>query len=330
MSAAGAGPRGGPPGPQDPRRALRAARLRLLAGRALIGLYPEPWRTRYGAELGALLEDDAPRAGGLASLFTGAARAHLRPRSTWRGTTSPRARMRLSVGAVFAAWIVLSMMGIGFQKVTEGGAYEQAMHSHPLLSFAHDAIIAGALLGAAAIAVAGLPLLWQAAARALARRDARLASLLALPLLGVLGFVGVARLLGALAPARHGGFPAAFVLATGLPWALAGIACAAVCALAPRPVMRRIAPSRAALRRASYATIPLLAAMAAITLALIAYAVELYVRAPSLAAEASGPIGASSGAMLAAGCAVAALSTALASLASARALRAARLPAAAS
>jgi hypothetical protein len=28
----------------------------------LLALYPEPWRTRYGGEMDALLEDDPPRA----------------------------------------------------------------------------------------------------------------------------------------------------------------------------------------------------------------------------------------------------------------------------
>jgi hypothetical protein len=325
MSAPGAGP-----APRSERPQARRARLRALAGRALLVLYPEPWRTRYGAEMGALLEDDPPRARGLASLLRGAARAHLRPRGTWRGTASARARMRLSVGAAFACWIAISLMGMSFQKLTEGSAYEQAMHSHVLLSFAHEAIMAGALLGAIAIALAGLPLLWQASARALAERDLRLASLLALPPLALLGLLGITRLLAALAPAGHGRFAAAFVLGAGLPWVLASIACATVCALVPRPVMRRIAPSRATLRRASYATIPLLAGMAAITLSLTAYAIVLYLRAPALAAEASGPLGASSGAMLAAGCVVAAISTALAALAASRALHAARLPSAAS
>jgi hypothetical protein len=302
-----------------------AARLRVLAGHALLALYPEPWRTRYGSEMGALLEDDPPRAGGLASLLGGAARAHLRPRSTWQGAASPGTRMRLSVGAVFACWIVLAVLGISFQKVTEGSPYTAAAHGHPLLSLAHDAIIAGALLGAASIALAGLPLLWLAATRAIVDRDVRLTLMLALPPFTVLALVGLTRLLALLAPSRRGGFPAGFVLGTGLPWMLASFACAAVCALAPRAVLRRIAPTRRALRRASHAVVPLLAAMVTITLALIAYAIALYARAPTLAGGASGPLGASSGAMLTGGCVLASTTTALAALAGARALRAASL-----
>jgi hypothetical protein len=305
------------------------AALRRGAGARLLGLYPEPWRARYRAEMLALLEDDPPGARGLASLITGAARAHLRPAASAPLSASPAARMRLSLGGAFACWIALSLMGLGFQKVTEDGAFTAAAARHPLLSLAHGAIIAGAILGAAAIAVGGLPLLWAALARAVASRDRRLGSLLALPAGAVLCLALLTRLLAAAAPARDNGFPAGFVLSAGLPWVLLSIACAAVCALTPRLVMRRIAPSRRLLRCASFAALPLLAAMCLVTVGLSAYAVALYADAPAAAAAASGPLGESSGAMLLGHSLVSLLSTAVAALCAARAYRAARSPAAA-
>jgi len=293
-------------------------RLRGLAGRLLIELYPEHWRARYRAEMSALIEDDPPGLRGLASLLGGAADAHLRPGSA---AVSPQARMRLSISGMFAAWIALSVVGAGFQKATEEAAFSSAADRHPALAVAHDAILAGAVLGAAAIALGGLPLLWQALRQARVTRDARLAGLLALAPLSILVFAGLTWLAVALAPARGGGFPLGFVLGALAPWILAGLACAATCAIAPRLVLARVAVSPGSLRRAFLAGVALTLAMTLITAALLAYDVALGLQSPDLFARAGGPIGAGTGTMLAAGVLAAALCTALALLSAARARR---------
>jgi hypothetical protein len=299
----------------------RGGRPTAALGRLLVSVYPEPWRERYRAEMLALLEDDPPGVAGLASLLAGAAEAHLHSRQAWRGDSPPQARMRLSVGAIFCGWIALSLMGAGFQKETEN--FSAAAHRHPLLVLAHGAILAGALLGAAAIAVGGLPLLWQAIAQAYRRRDGRLAALLALPALAVLAFGGATWLLIAVAPARDGGFPATFVLAVGLPWTLAAITCALVCALVPRAVLRRVECTQGSLRLASRAGTTLALAMCAVTFALILYELSLCLQAPAQAGEATGPLGASVGATLAGHCLLAAIASAAALLSAVRARRAA-------
>jgi len=282
------------------------------AGRLLLNAYPEAWRERYREEMLALLDDDPPGVRGLASLLVGAADAHLRPQASWSERASALARMRLSVGAIFACWIAVSLAGVGFQRTIEDERFLTAAHRHILLAGAEDAIVAGALIGALAVAWGGLPLLWRAVRLAVARRDRRLARLLALPPLAVAGFVGVSRLLVALAPARHGAFPATFVLAAGAPWLVCAIACAAVCALTPPAVLRRVLPSRAELRRASAAGVVLSLAMCLVTGALLVYVLVLCLQAPALSATTTGPLGTSTAVLLAAQCLLATSAAALA------------------
>jgi hypothetical protein len=303
---------------------LRALRLRRAAGRVLVALYPEAWRERYRSEVLGLIDDDPPSVGGLASLLLGAGDAHLHPQRSWRHEISPLARVRLSVGAIFCCWIALSLQGASFQKLTEDQPFAGVEAHHRLLAAAHDAILAGALLGAGAIALAGLPLLWQALAQVRAERDWRLAAMLCLPLLAVGCFGAETWLLLAVAPARDGGFPATFVLGAGLPFVLGAIACALVCALTPRMVLRRIGASRRLLRRAALASIPLVLAMCVITVGLTVYEISLSLQAPGAAGAGNGPLGNSTQATLAVGCALATIATGLALLGSTRARRAAR------
>jgi hypothetical protein len=264
----------------------------------LVGLYPELWRERYREEMLVLLDDDPPGARGLATMLLGAADAHLRPRSSWSSGASRQASMRLSLGGMFSCWIALSLAGIGFQKDTEDPAFATASARHPLLGLAHAAVLAGACLGAASIAAGGLPLLWQALLTTIARRERRLALLVVSPVLGVALMGAFTALLLAIAPSRGGGFPASFVLEILLPWTLAIYACALLCALVPRAVLRRIEVSPSSMRRACLAGGPLAVAMCLIAAGLVLYAPAMWLGEPGLAGRATGPYGASTGAML--------------------------------
>jgi hypothetical protein len=296
--------------------------LRGRVGRLLVEFYPEPWRGRYRAEILALIDDDPPTPRGLGSLLVGAADAHLHPRRAGAGTVSAHDRMRLSVGATFCCWILVSLAGAGFQKETEDGVFQDAAAHHPLLGLAHGAIVAGAALGTTAIAIGGLPLLGQAARQAYDQRDRRLAALLALPPAAILSFVALTWLLIALASPVRPHPRGASALAILAPWWLGGLACAITCAAVPKLVLRRTAPSARSLRRASLAAVPLALAMAAITLALALYDLSLALLAPGLAAQSSGPLWPSTGVTLAAGAAVAAAGTSLALVSAVRGCRA--------
>ena len=296
-----------------------AARARL--GRLLLALYPEPWRARYGEELGALLEDDPPGAHGLASLLFGAVDAHLRPQRCWRRTLAAADAMRLSVGALFGCWIAISLAGSTFAKETEH--YDAIEHMHPLLSGARDAMTAGAAIGSLAIALGGAPLVWQALVTALRRRDRRLLALLLSPALAAALLVGLAAALAALAPAREHGFPARFVLELLVPVTIAALAVALVCALAPKAVMRHARPPARLLRLAAWSGQVLTGAILLVTGGLLVYVPALWTAPGSVGADPSGPFGASTRAMLCLASAGAVLDCAAALLASGRARRAA-------
>lgn len=291
-----------------------------LLGRRLLALYPEAWRARYREEVLALMDDDPPTPGGLASLLLGAADAHLRPRSTWLSSSPPQTRMRLSVGAMFACWIALSLAGAAFAKETEGPAFALAGGQHLLLALSRWAIILGAAAGACAIAVGGLPLLAQALVAARRERDLRQAGLLALAP-GALSAFAVLTLAIAARARVH---PAAVTAGPAIlgPWLAAGLACAVLCALAPRLVMRRARPCTRALRRACLAGWALVAAMALVSAGLACYDLALLTLAPGLAAQ-SGPWP-STGLVLALAAALAGLSSVLALLSAGRAHSAAR------
>ncbi|HXD55951.1 MAG TPA: hypothetical protein VN618_14440 [Solirubrobacteraceae bacterium] len=293
---------------------------RARLGGALVALYPEPWRDRYSEEMRALLEDDPPGARGLASLLAGAARAHVRPQRCWRADLAPATAMRLSVGALFACWMLVSLAGSAFAKLTEH--MDPVEHVHPLLSAARGMVTAGAALGAAAVAIGGLPLLWQALSTAVRRRDRRLVGLLASPALAGCLLFALAAVLATAAPSRHGGFPAGFVLGLLVPLALGTCACALVGALAPKAVMRRAEPPLALLRLAAWAGQALTVAIALVALGLSVYVPALW-SAVGAGRAPSGPLGLSTGVtlVLALGAALTAVGPAL--LAAGRARRAA-------
>jgi hypothetical protein len=267
-------------------------------GRALLRLYPEPWRMRYRDEMTALLEDDPPGTWSLATLVLGAARAHLRPEPALRASAGRETLMRLAVSGMFAAWIAISLAGIGFQKDTEGPSFVQAAARHPLLGLGYDLVVAGACVGAISVTLGGLPLLWQALIAVKARRDSRLTLLIALPAIAAATLVAVTLMLAAFAPSRHGGFPAAFVLEILTPWTIAIYISALVCALVPGAVLRRIDPSPRALRRACLAGLALAAAMGLVASGIVLYTVSLWVTAPQLVTQQTGPYGAGTGLML--------------------------------
>jgi hypothetical protein len=297
---------------------MSTQRARIRVGRRLLALYPEAWRDRYGEEMRALLEDDPPRLRGLASLLGDAADANVRPQRCWRGDLSPA--MRLSVGGLFACWMVVSVAGSAFAKLTEH--MDATEHAQPLLSSARALITSGAAIGAAAIAIGGLPLVWHALEEVVRRRDRRLALVFASPALAGGLLLTLAALLTAVAPSRHNGFPVAFVLALLLPATVGALAGALTCALAPKAVMRRTQPPVAMLRLAAWAG-------QALTVAIVLVAAGLAVYVPALwsasvaGTAASGPFGLSTRLTLIFALAAAVVAVGPALLAASRARRAA-------
>lgn len=285
--------------------------MRRLAA-LLTGLYPQAWRERYGEEMAALLEDVPLDARALASLVRGALGAHLRGGAP--------VRLGNSVSAAFACFILFALAGAGFAKETEDHAFALAGRHHPLLGISHAVVLGGSLVAAVAVALGGLPLLAHAALVAWRERRRDLGLLLALPPAAIGAFASLTAVLLALGPAPRGAGKAV-VLAL---WWLAGGACAACCALAPRLVLARVATPPALLARALRMAVVLEAAMIAMTLATATYAVGLGVQARALGGQSGGPLWPTTTLALACAGAGMALASGLAAVTTLRGMRALR------
>ena len=258
---------------------------RRLSQLALL-LYPLAFRRRYGEEMRALLDQEPARAPIAVDLLRGALAAHLHPRPALANLVGPADRVRASASGVLACWVAFSAAGFGFYKTTEEAAFRAAGHAHPLLGAAHLVISAIAILASAAIALAALPLI--AAALVRARRSPRLRPVLALPALAVAIFAGLTAALALLARSRP---PTSVGSGAFIVWAIAGLACGAVCAAAFRSVLFAVPLARGRLIAALSAGTLVTAAMAAIALATAVYAIALALEAPRLGTAPNGPGG---------------------------------------
>lgn len=96
---------------------------------ALVGLYPRPWRDRYGAELLALLEQLDPRPGDLLGLLAGALAAHA---TLLKETHSMKTVSRLAVLALIAGALVIVVV-LSLSGVISEGPQEFLLLLAPLL-----------------------------------------------------------------------------------------------------------------------------------------------------------------------------------------------------
>jgi hypothetical protein len=251
-------------------------------------LYPLAFRRRYGEELRALLDGSSPRPVAVLDLLRGALAAHLRPKDTVSGCVDSGDRMRASMSAQLACWVLFAAAGFGFYNTTEDAPFTAAGHAHPVLAGAHVAIQVIAVLASGAVLAGALPLI--VAALNQARRQPSLRRLVSLPPLAVLVFAGLTGMLVAVAhsePARHTGSSGGIVF---LAWGLAGLACGAICVLGARAALFVVPVPRWRLVTAFVCGTLVTAAMTAIALATAVYAIDLFADAAPLAASANGPL----------------------------------------
>ncbi len=257
-----------------------------LAGLAL-ALYPLAFRRRYEQEMRALLEESQPRVLALLDLLRGAMAAHLRPPAAAGDGVDPCERLRASTSGQLACWVAFAAAGFGFYKTTEDAPFAAAGHAHRLLGDTHLAVQVLAVLASAAVLLGALPLILAALNRA--RLQPRLWRLVALPPLIVAVFVGLTRLMEALAGSQPVHHPSAEGAIAFIAWSLAALACGAGCVVGARAVLFAVPMARARLLAAYACGVLVTAAMMAITLATTLYAIGLFADASSLAATANGP-----------------------------------------
>jgi hypothetical protein len=284
-----------------------------------LGLYPHAWRTRYGAELEALLETREVSFATLLDLVRGAGDAHLNPRGL---IAPPRQRMRGALLGAACCWGATVVLGAGFAKATEDGPFRELGHHHALLSDVRLSVVILAVAGALVIALTGAPLvhavLWQAwreRTPALVRAMTALGiSVLAFTIatvavVGVSHGVHVGRLLS------HALFVA---------WYCSLVAVAVVCALAMRAGIMTTRFKPAPLVLGVVGAWLLARVMTALTIAVGTYAVLLIVEAPDLAASPNGPLRLSTATVLASQAVGMVLIATLATITTRRGMRALR------
>lgn len=291
-------------------------------GRLALQLYPLAFRRRYGDEMLTLLADTEPGPRAIIDLLRGALVAHLRPPAGLTDALDPADRLRASASGVLACWVAFAAAGFGFYKTTEDAPFTAAGHAHPVLGAAHLAIQALAVLGSAAVVAGALPLVLAALRRA--RRDRDLRALVITPPLTVAAFAVLTGLLVWLAHAHHGQRATSADRAVFVAWELAGLAVGAVCVVASRRALFAIRPGRGGLLGALAGGTLATAAMAAMALATVLYAIALPADAPKLAGAPNGPLGTTSTAVsLAVQLVVMALAASLATVTTRRGWRAA-------
>jgi hypothetical protein len=118
----------------------------------LLRLYPETWRTRYGAEYAALLEEHGIGARTLMNVVAGAVDA----RRGAGARRAPDAAQRRALVASLWAVVVFAAAGAGFQRMAEYDDFTSAAAHHPLVGAGMDLIVAGACVVGLAVAGCGL------------------------------------------------------------------------------------------------------------------------------------------------------------------------------
>ena len=255
---------------------------------ALLRLYPEAWRERYGDEVAALLADRPLSLRTGLDLARGAWDAHSNLGDLigrWSAMTS---RLRSTALTTFTAWVAFCVAAGVLSKVTEDPAFTRAAHSHHNLGVSYGLVQGAFALAALAVLVGGLPLAWVALRQAWAYRDWLTGPLLLVPIVAaasVVAYVLVAtRAPGPTPPAVHSA--ANIAVFTGLA-ALSGFGTVATVAAIRVAAHRAELPLRL-LRLAGWAAVAAAAAISAGFAALAGYGWALRADEPMLFRSANG------------------------------------------
>ena len=258
----------------------------------LLRLYPATWRERYGDEFEALLEQCRPSPMILFDVIRGALDARLRLSAGTGRMPAMLDRLRSSEIAVFWAFVAFVVAGLGFQKMSEDAAKAGVMQTYPAVGAAFHVVVAGAVFALVAVLAGGLPLALAALNYARSHRRWDIPLLLAVPALALAGWVGYMILLTGvlLRGTSHtnfgepGGMAVLFSV-IGLFVLVAAVSAAAVSlAIARSEIDERL--YRFAFWPAAVAT----AAMAAVSIAVVAWGLGLAATAPRFFGVDGGPM----------------------------------------
>ncbi len=155
----------------------------------LLYLYPRIWRDRYGEEFLVVFASHPFSLFEGIDVIRGAFDAHLHPRL---GTTALPASERMrkmlstlrdSLLTIFCAYTGFIMAGMGFQKMTEDAAFQQAGQAVMLVGLSFHLVVIGAVVALLTVLIGGLPIAVAVIRSALVRKRYRLVLWLSVPLL---------------------------------------------------------------------------------------------------------------------------------------------------
>ena len=217
--------------------------MRPPLARAALGLYPPSWRSRYGDEVLALLDDSGGGPAAVASLAWHALPAWFCPP---RHLHDRPARMRASLATALMSWSMLTGLGLVFAQLTQLQGLAPA--AAPQIRWAYAVFDVTLATSALIAGLGGLPLWLLMLRRAWREHRTRDTVYLLLPVIApvtyLAGLIVTARLVGGASGVSQGWF---------LVITLAGFAAAATAAAGPGLALRRLQPQGPALRLAATA-----------------------------------------------------------------------------
>lgn len=118
----------------------------------LVRLYPRCWRTRYGQEFAALLEQHPFSLRTFANVVWSAGAAYMQT------ATSHKRNQGIIVGSVWSAWMIAVVAGLILLGMVDDSPLMAAMDQSSIFAASWKVIQAGCVLAVSAIVIAGLPL----------------------------------------------------------------------------------------------------------------------------------------------------------------------------
>jgi hypothetical protein len=155
-------------------RSIPAARTWLLR------LYPTAWRSRYGEEFAALLDDYPLTPFALLDVCLGALDAHIAPQDATGRILRALHQPRRSAITVFCAYIAFVIAGLAYNQMIEDDL-PALDTSHPAISAAYYVILFGSAVALLAVLAGGLPIALAVARCALVARRKDILLLFAVP-----------------------------------------------------------------------------------------------------------------------------------------------------
>lgn len=186
---------------QVPEQPSAAATPRLRGAGLVLLLYPAAWRARYQDELEAVLEQHTITFTSIIDLLWGALDARLDPAFTSERMFRPMSRLRASAVALFLTFAAFFLGYGAFSRLTDPRVpFLVAAQSHPELTTALNVIVVATEVGLLALALGGVPIVFDIVLRAWRERQWRTPVFLALPVAlfvvtGAFAYIANSRLL---------------------------------------------------------------------------------------------------------------------------------------